>query len=466
MAISPFGVFLIIYYTFILTTKSRKECFVLSLVVLLLCTITVQMGYFFSIGEKTYSYSMVATIFSAFFACRAPLVNNESLSKQNKVSTFLILSIIISFIGLKLFPYEGEIIENSDYEGFLTGTAGYGKLKPSDARYGYLYVLFFLLYVLNRIRVCLNYFDLLHICRKFLNHTFILVIILGFCEFVIENAFNSLFITDTSIAIFGMVNGQQHSLDLREGLFAIQGTTKEASMYSVSLLYTAIIAICLLCYIQSRKEKKKILLYFYQLLILLIINRSMSSFMYAFIAIYTFAYLNPIKLKIFNNRKLLVYSLMGLISLIIIFPSIISILNTNGYSDNYFISRLSLSTEELNSFSSGEFSKSSEGARYIGMYYCMEAFLYRPFFGVGISNLTCLSGLISLLTNIGLIGAYLWLKMCAIFANTNFSKCVVPMFVVIILPNIILNDIRTILSFATPFVFSIVVLMTEKKYIK
>lgn len=466
MTISPFGFFLIIYYTFILATKSRKECFILSLVVLLICSLTVQMGYFFSIGEKAYSFSMVATIASAFFAWRAPIHNEYSLSKQKQVSTLVICSIIISFLGLKYFPYGGTIIENSDYEGFFEGTAGFGKLMNSDAKYGYLYVLVFLLNVLYRIRLCLEYSDLLNICKKFLNNAFVLVIIVGFSEFVIENFFNSLFITDTTISLFGEVKGQQYSLDLREGLYAVQGTTKEASMYSVSLLYTAIIAICQSCYRQSTKEKNKYLLFFYLLLLLMLINRSMSSYIYAFIAIYIYAYLNPKNIIIFNNKKLLVYSLFGLVSFIIILPSLISILNNYGYGDNYFISRLSLSNEEFDGFSSGEFSKSSEGIRYIGIYYCLEAFKNRPLFGVGISNLTCLSGLVSLLTTIGVIGSYFWLKLCTLFANTTISKSFVPMLIVLILPNILLNDVGTMLSFSMPFVFSIFVLITENKYVE
>lgn len=463
MTISPFGFFLIIYYIFILATKSRKECFVLSLVLLLLCSITVQMGYFLSIGEKTYSYSMIVTVVSAFLGERAPIINNEPLSKQKKVSIFLIISVIISFIGLKFIPYGGTIIENSDYEGFLSGTAGYGKLSSAYARYGYLYVLIFLLYVLIRIKRCLCFSDLMRICKKFVNIAVNLVVILGFAEFVAENVFNSLFVTDTTIAIFGEVEGQQHSLDLREGLYAMQGTTKEASMFSVSLLYTALTTICLACSTQTKKARKKVLFIFFLLVLLMLLNRSMSSFMYVFIALYCLAYINPLNLRIFDNRKFLIYSLVGLISLIIILPSLTSILIANGFGDNYFVSRLSLSTEELNNFSSNQFSKSSEGARYIGMYYCLEAFYNRPIFGVGISNLTCLSGLICLLSNIGLIGVYLWMRICALFADTTLSRSIIPITIVFILPNILLNDIGTILSFAIPFVFAIVVFFADRK---
>jgi len=464
MQISIFGVLLILFYIYIFLAKSSIDRFVYSLIMLLFCSLTVQMGYFVMIGEKGIPFSTIALIASTFFGLICPADEDRDKPTQLiQVSGFLVLSCFVSVVLLKIFPYTQPIIANSNYSEFLDGNVGYSVLSTDNIKYGLIAVIVFISVILYRIKLTLDEEDILYIARKFLNVSFFAVVGIGFLEFIIENMFQSLFVTDLTISIFGEYGAQQNWLIERNGIYAIQGTTKEASMYSVSLLYTAIMCLYVLKQeIANGCLGRKYSILLLLLVILLVVNRSMSSYVYVFILALCFVFVNPYSWIRFSDTRLVSRVILAIGVCILLFWGAADILMSYTDSDNYFLSRLALSLEEFSSMSSGVFNNNSEGIRYLGIYQCWKVFLDRAIFGVGFTELTCLSGFITMLVSMGVVGVFLWIRQILIFSNITLNEGSTIIFIVLILPNILLNDIGTMLSFAMPFVFLLLSMNHQK----
>lgn len=452
MEISPFGLFLIFYYIYLLAAKSPVNRFMASIVMLLICSLTIQMGFFVMVGDKGIPYSTVATMATAFFGFLIPLSpQKKHYQKFNLICVLFLLSSFASVVLFEIFPYEKTIIANSDYSGFLEGKVGYSQLSTSNIKYGLIYISILLTYILIRIKACLSMDNIYTIIHRFITVSVIMVIGVGVIEFIFENFFHSLFVTNATISVFGEYGAQQNSLFDRNGLFAIQGTTKEASIYSVSLLYTAMMTVCLTALPMVTKRKKRLYnLSLFAIIVLLIINRAMSSYVYVLILMMSVMFVNPYKLSLFKN-PVIVSRLVTIIVLIILLTVVSSdILLSFVDSDNYFLNRLALSINEFMGMSNGAFTNSSEGIRFLGISQCWKVFIERPLFGVGYTELVCLSGLVTMLVSIGLIGTYLWCKINLSFSDVTIRKGWIILVIVIVLPNLLLNDVETMLSIFIP----------------
>lgn len=437
---TPFSfIFILIYLVIFLTSKNTKTIVVNCLVMTLFTTVSLNMGYFYSNGNSQINYSVISWLISTFLIIiqLAKTQKNDKGMRKAMWSFFFI--IFMSSIYFYLNRYDKPI--EWDFESVVKGESyGESKLTESSLKFGYIYVSIMFCMTIYALKNYLSRNDIIKISYLFVKVSYIAVLVAAL-EFFFENVFGSIVITEITVSIFGDAPGQQMSLSERDGLSAMQSLTKEASMFSVSLLYSSLISLSV--YLQKKNNLCKI--YCYICLIMLLINRSMSSNVYFFVLIAMMTYFNFWNISILSNQKKVKYYIyLGLLFLLLL-------LVLASFTDSaYFLMRVNASLNEFSGFSDGYFSSSSEGARFLGIYQAINVVCDRPLLGIGFGCIPCLSGVIGIAASIGVLGliSYLFLYK-HLLLKSKVDKFFLILFVVVI-PNILLNDLNTMLSLGIP----------------
>lgn len=437
---TPFSfIFIIIYLFIFFTGKDIKTIIVKCLVMTLFTTVSLNMGYFYSNGSSQINYSVISWLMSSFLIFIQLAKSHKNDKGMRKAIWFFFFTIFLSSIYFYLNRYDKPI--EWDFENVVKGESyGESKLTDTSLKFGYIYISIMFCLTIFALKNYLDRSEIIKISYLFVKVSYLPVFVAAI-EFFFENIFGSIAITEMTVAVFGEAPGQQLGLNERDGLSAMQGLTREASMFSVSLLYSSLISISV--YLQKRSKICK--LYCYICLIMLLINRSMSSNIYFFVLVALMAYFNFWNTSILSDqRKVKYYIYIGILSSFFL-------LFIASFADSaYFLMRLNTSLNEFSGFADGSFSSSSEGARFLGIYQAINVVYDRPLLGIGVGCIPCLSGIISIAASIGVLGlvAYLYLyKQLLVKANVDIFFLI--LFVVII-PNLLLNDLITMFSLGIP----------------
>ena len=411
----------------------------------MICSISIYMGYFvkFSEGGEV-SYSTISWLACTFFANRLNISKHIGAWDAGKVAKKILLYLFcLAFSTLLFFiyRYDKPVVEGSDYTNFMLNTVGYAHLTNSSIKFGWIYASLMLCYVLRVAykKLCLH--DILYIGERFIKYTTIMILV-GYLEFFTENLFDSLFVTNSAVTFFGKSGAQQIMITYDRGWSNIQVFTKEASMFSTSLLYSVIIAVNMVI---LQGKKKKYLYYIGASMLLMVINRSMSSYVYVFLLVVYITYLRPFSTIKHGTNPKIAFWLLFVIVLVLSSQTLLM-------SDSYLSNRLNESITQLSGFRDESFTNTSEGLRYFGMYHCLSIFADRPLFGVGLGCIACVSGVITLLSNIGLLGlcSYVALVSPSIRGISRLDS-ILLMLLVVIAPNLLLNDLNTMFALIIPF---------------
>lgn len=447
MSITPFAIILIVLYIRILFLKDVKSQFIYACVLTLICSFVIYMGYFVRLpGGNTVQYSAISWFANTFFALKlntsVKVLNNSASLSYRQRSIVFFICLLLTITSFIVYRYDGLIIENSDYTNYMLGYAGYGHIKDDSFKFGYVYASLMLCYVVYTMYKYLDINDFLFIADKFVRYSAISICI-GYLEFFTENFFDTLVVTKTTVSFFGSEGAQQVMFNHDRGWSNIQAFTKEASMFSTTLLYSLIVVLNLII---IEGKNKFYIRYSIATFLLMILNRSMSSYVYAFLILAIVVYLNPFA-KNSTQIRTRPKTMIGLLLIMVVVLSSQILL----MSDSYFALRLKESLSEFANFGKYDFSNSSEGLRYFGMVYCLDIFSNRPLFGVGLGCVSCLSGIISILTSIGFFGFVSYLAInIPVIKMQRIDTCFLFMLIVVA-PNLLLNDLNIMFSLMIPF---------------
>ena len=427
----------------------------LSFVMVMVCTIVIYMGYFVSFENgSTIPYSIITWLLCIFFAYELNRNKRERknfLIKEIIIKKALLYFVCISITILNFYynRYGKPVIMDSDYENFIIGNGAYTTLKASSFKFGYVYISMMFSYVIYTMYKHFNIDDIIFVANKFLKYSSVSIFV-GYVEFLTENLFQTLMVTNSTVFFFGEAGSQQIELTFDRGWSNIQAFTREASMYSTSVLYSVIVAINMIAL--NRKNR---LYYYYTFFafVILLLNSSMSSYVYATIVVLFIAYIRP-----FNSKSgVAKINLRMVVYLIIVVTFMLIVSKTVIMSDTYLSTRINQSLTQLENFNGQGFTYSSEGVRFLGITHCLSIFVDRPLFGIGFGCVTCVSGVVTLLTNIGLLGFLSYLILIWPIIQTNKGEKFLVIMLLVIIPNLLLNDLNTMFAIIIPFV----VLMTS-----
>lgn len=420
------------------------------------CFLNVKMGYFIKVGSNEISYSPFLVYITAILGTIIYIKYNKKIDKKLFYGLLcLIMMIFLNYISFLIFRYPEQVFIGS-WDSYVRGIVTYKKLTTHSIGIGYyLLILGSALMVVFGTGLFSNE-DWQFILNKVIDISKISIIV-GWIEYFIVNFFRSKIITDLCILIFGQSGVQQNYLFSRGGIYISQGMTKEPSMFTTTLFYLALLfLIQKKCCNQSFKWKRKSKKWFIACVLLIIADISMSSLVYL-IVLYLFCQNYEIlKDKKKPDKKFFRYTTMLIIGLGIAIGIFLA-LNYQMLVDSktYIIRRMGLAFQQLLIISgsiAGKITPSSESSRLSGIFYNLKMLSQKPIMGFGVGTLSCMSGIVIMLNNLGCVGfvlwIYSWIKMTSVFRIK--SQEVIFSIFIIVLPNIILNDYNTILCLVIP----------------
>ena len=458
MSISIYGLFLICYIACIIfkykkSTLIFEKLFFISMVT----TFYVKMGYFATISNKVITYTSLVTYVTGLLALFILSKKKKPFSLKSILVFYVLL--ISAFCGF-FMPYNKTIITNFDH--YLADMSNYIQYNDYFGRIdgiqlGYYLTTFFTVVILQCAHKILPE-DMWHrMMNKNLIVSKIFITIAGAdCFFV--NVFKSNIITDLTILIFGNYGAQHNGIYMRGALAAFQGATQEASMLNFVLFYTLIFWL-----IEYQREKnRRCIPWIITINVLLLLNPSLSASSYLVIEI-VIVCLGLLKGKKDNVRLIKLSLIFSCVFATCMF-AYISLLNYSG--SNYILTRLSDAFNLINGLVNMDVNTlgySSNSIRLFGISYTLGIFADRPILGVGLGNVFCDSGVVSLIASIGIIGTTVWIIYLLQWAEgrKEFRLYSIIFFCAIyILPNIFANSVESMFLIMMPFL-----MLTYKKNI-
>lgn len=452
MPITPFAILLIAIYVYILVVKKNlKLIFRSFVIVLLIVTLNIRMGYFFKIGDGMMAYRAVATYITAIISM--VLIYNQGKAKKNMLiaSMLFIGALGVNYFIAKFFTYRGPILI-INWADYVLGERSYGYLTGSELEIGIYLVFICNCFILMAAKKIFNKNDITYIISRTIDFS-LFSILIGYFEWIFTNVFKSTFITDAAILIFGKQGAQLDLLTQRGFLFTIQGFTKEPSMFATVIFYLSILIVVESLLDKSKNEKRK--KWLISCFVLLAINPTLSSYLYIVIALIIIFIINPSGIKrLYTFRSILRTLIICMFSFFLFFFCA-SNANVWQTSSNYLLQRLGNAFVQFNNImSESNLLYSSEAIRLSSIVYDFKMWLERPLFGYGIGSLACISGIVTFLAGGGLICLVLYIYVLISFARiskeyiANITIFIIGIFIV---PSLLQNEYETIMCMVIPF---------------
>lgn len=420
------GILIAIILYIILSRKTLKQKFIYFLSLTSVLEVAALQGYFIRSGTTELGYEVVCSvlffIFSLFFAYKKNLTVDKNLFLFSGLFLFTVwLGIILESI----YPYDGMIIglaQGGNWDAYVSGKIEKG---PAEVMYTleFLYYILLLTFVLAMF-IVKKLFDVHDILKSLaiMNKFFLILIVYGVIEFIMKNVLGSDLTLQFADIFLGTGGSTYSELVLRGDSYQLQGLTREPSAYAFQLFMIIIFFmiernIGLIVAVEKYKKFAKSLQYRVVVsvaVLLMLVSGSFSSLIYlSIVMILCFL----IKGKKNNGYKELVYFLIaGFLVCLFLF------ILYEYFPNSYIGDKLSEFLWAWDFIDAGTWSLLTETgidigsmqsivARVVSIMDTFSDFLNRPILGLGLIVQSAHSGVVSILSDIGLLGLFLWIKM-------------------------------------------------------
>lgn len=278
-------------------------------------------------------------------------------------------------------------------------------------------------------------------------------IVFVFIEIITKYIFRSNIMTNVRDIILGVGVSTSTALEHRGTGYAIYGLTREASHLSTVLF------IFLLLLILSKKLKEN-KIWAICSLVIMALTMSFSTLMYLLVlmVICIITYDRKISKKMLYT--MLLFGLLISIGIMLLLNNKYYSMRISGFFEDvsYILSRKTIAINEV----------TSSKVRMYGIIETFKLFLERPLIGVGLNTAYCHSGIIMVLSNIGIVGFLVWIKFLKEICDEKvkfLSKNNFILLAVIVLPNLLKGGIGMIYSPYIILIVSFVASMQSKQKI-
>lgn len=417
--INPFSPVLLLLVILCFFTKSIKQVFINLLLLTTFVQLFIEVGFFIKIGESDINYRTVCEFLLFFFSLFLLFRKGRiQISPYFKVGGLLFIGIVLGMILLFIFPsgvqiasidaswdeilFDGASLSNPDISGFV--------LQQTFQFVIAIVVLF----------ACFNNFDLNDYLILLKRFSFLVKIFLSlaFFEFILKYLFGFDGYGKILIGIFGLAESTIVMARQRGFGLELQGLTKEASHFAYALFVSILIL-----FTDKFVSKSKNYFWIFLGSVLLFFSMSFSALLFgiAILTVLLFARWNNVSEKSKFREQILLVTFAAIIVFFLVQG--IATLGTEG-----FFSRRILSLVEEFSVLSNDSWQSESAAlewsnrvRLLSVFMSIKAFLHRPLFGFGLGSITCHGSTVMMLSGVGLIGLFLWIKFFFSFVRNKFS---------------------------------------------
>jgi len=392
--------FVFIQLYLLLRKEVVKKKFISLFTFAVFCEIFFNLGYLFKLGayevNRPYIAQVVAFLWGLLIVYKKIIVFN---------SRFLLLFYISLIVGIlwRLISPSRLIGINHDVPVDSLATGGsMVELKIT----GYSYIIFIRTILCSFLLVCFSRTFERNVFSRLVSQyvpIFKIVVIFSFFEFISNNFINPNLVRSIVIDIFGLSSGAYTTPSVRGGLYSICLTCWEPSLANFALFF------CLLGILWSINVSKnrKDIIYIFISAMMMALSMSLTGLLFIATLLVIMMFRKNVR-----DKTLKVISILLPISIIGI---AIVLLSSNTL--NYLTSRVSTTfssiaymfeyPQQLSIFN--VFGGASETVRFYSMFNNLYVWAKTPLFGVGIGAISCTSGWISAIANVGIIGIIIYL---------------------------------------------------------
>lgn len=430
----PFGILFIIFCVNIaIRNKSVKKMYICFLGwEFLFAGSRMNYGYFIKVAgvELEYNDVLLAILFvlSLFL-----ILDIKKFSRKIVINSLLLLTIIlIGIVWCIISPAETNVIDfNHSWDFYLRGVANQ-MLPVSFSMQGILMFFRVIIFVsiLFTAYTVISENEWMMIASSVLTKFKVVII---YCVFeYIGKTLLKLPLNEYLNIFFGK------GVSTGGGLDRLQGLCREPSYYALALFNFIALAL-IVGYFRKTKEY----LWIAVAITLGILSTSFSFWICLIATVLLWTYLKG------ENNKRVRFVIMGGIA--ILFCSLVVMISSNPFlimaieSNSEILNRIAESVMQIRNGFAGTITIgkdfSSEAARLGGGVLTLKAGLLRPLFGLGIGTAYCVTGLICIFANIGLIGLVQWGKLLFKDYGRNLPWSIG---MIILLPVLFCNDLYTL----------------------
>ena len=419
------SILLIVYMGYILLAGgSSKEKYLSFLVLATVMAIAMPQGYLLMIGDTEISSlrklsGLVCFLYGLYYI----LIHRMQLPQKLVFRTGLLLaSLMAGILAALVYPYTEPIIPPlPDYSWDLYTVGQCPKivspLEVGNAFRLYLGVVMFLGIVAS-VKIICNDDDLIAILKRVIVYSQPLAYY-GIFEFIEKNILGNLTLTyDINEIIFGVGESTfVHAFIKGSDLYVLQGVTKEASHFILSMF---VIALSILIWnkIQAvRFNKSGISVYHVYLLLLIILMILSGGFSAWWCLFILFLVYFSLRYDIYKKtlRESIPYIIM---TLMVVFSVVGGILFFFGEEMEYAIARTEDVLYTINVLATsgtlaaiGAEGEISTFSRLTSIFDVTSSFVDRPLFGLGIGFQFALAAFPTMLSDLGIVGIVLWFRV-------------------------------------------------------
>jgi len=421
------SVLLLIYMGYILLAGgSSKEKYLSFLALATIMAIAMPQGYLLLVGDTEISSlrklsGLVCFLYGLYYI----LIHRMQLPQQLVFRTGLLLaSLMAGILAALVYPYTEPIIPplpDYSWDLYTMGqcTKVVAPLEVGNAFRLYFGVVMFLGIVAS-VKIICNDDDLMVVLKRVIVYSQPLAYYAIF-EFVEKNILGNLTLTyDINEIIFGVGESTfTHAFTKGGDLYVLQGVTKEASHFILSMF---VIALSILIWnkIQTVRFNKSGISVYHVYLLLLIVLMILSGGFSAWWCLFIL-FLVYFSLRYDIYKKTLRESIpYVIVALMVVFSVVGGVLFFFGEEMEYAIARMEdvLYTINVLATSGALAAIGAEGelstfARLTSIYDVTASFVDRPLLGLGIGFQFALAALPTMLSDLGIVGLILWFRVVA-----------------------------------------------------
>lgn len=415
-----------------------KLFFSLTIIVELL----IERGYFIQLGSIQIAYRTVCELV-LFILSVILCTKNKAKKYIFSTTSILFIIVLIGIILLIVFPTKatGATMEIS-WDDILMNKAPKQNIIFNTGMYTELMqLMFYLVIIITAVSLfCKD--DYIYILEKVVLYSKPIMYI-NCLEILTKYIFHSNIYTSILNMILGNSYATTSQLEYRGNGFVLSGFNKEASHYAYSLLILFLLAFCYYICLEKKIDLKYIII----VAINFLLTMSFSTIYFGACAI-LFVLIYYWQRRGYSTIKLSVFIsifVIGIYALFYFLPAISGAIGSTGF----FGRRVSSVLEELSLLSNGKWLRAttalewSNRVRLGSTYETFKLIVYRPLLGLGFSAASAHSSFAMLLSGVGIIGTFSYLKVIFGWENKiiKFNKSIYISFIFIFIFSLLLNSL-------------------------
>lgn len=391
--------------------RKLKKAYISILALHIFICMSFEAGYFLKIDDLSIDYNIFSDIVVAAFSVLM-LLYKKGL-KRDYTIICTIIATVIGVIGLLVFPLHklmvvGDTLIDRYWDGW--SELSYPSFGVSCIRSLIHYLVFLVeLYTAFNVLEKKDLVRLINLVSKWS----VLNLGVGCVEFLLKNIFHSNAFIELVSIVFGYNSDVFTNMELRGFLYRLSGLTTEASHFSYTLFLTSLILFANYCL--TLKGRWKVIL----AIILNVATMAFSCVLYVLIFFFIYILVKNKQQNSFGNKAVKVVAVVTIIGVVAVV-----LYNTSAFQNSYLGQRLQEVFNDpllrIDISNVRNYTYTSSRIRIISMLTTLKLVIYRPLFGIGIGTTSSHGSFASIVSGLGVVGTFLWLK--ALFYNNGAKE--------------------------------------------